>query len=509
MSAPRIVAIDQGTTSTRAVAFDAQLRPLAHSSRPLAVTHPQPGWVEQDPAEILASVVEVSREVIDATGGLEGVTGIGLDNQGETVVAWDATSGQPLAPAIVWQCRRSESIVAELAEAGHEPWVRELTGLPLDPYFSAGKLTWLLRNVDAVREAAERGTLRFGTVDAWVSWHLAGASLTDPSTASRTQLFDLRELRWAPKLLDLFGIPAETLPSVVPTAGELGEWRHPAWPDRPLPLRSMICDQQAALAGNGCFEPGHTKATYGTGVFVLASVGSQPRIADRLLATVAWQVPGEAGDEPTTGYALDGGVFAAGSLLGWFEQLGLFAPSDSEALATAVADTAGVQVLPALAGLGAPWWRPEARAVVAGLTGAATRGHVARAALDAIAHRVADVVEEIDGVAPVDLLRVDGGLTANRYLLQRQADLIGRPVAASSQDETTALGTAGLAALASGLIDRAAIAAANPARDTFHPRLDDRSRASERSQWKHFVQAAAALAGSDVKRAATPSGKEV
>lgn len=506
MTAERIIAIDQGTTSTRATAFDARLRPLARSSRQLTVRFPQPGWVEQDAAEILSSVIDVSRDVIEATGGPAGVVAVGLDNQGETVVAWDAESGEPLAQAVVWQCRRSEPIVAELAAAGHGEWVRDLTGLPLDPYFSAGKLAWLLRNVPAVRAARDHGTLRLGTVDAWLSWHLGGTSLTDPSTASRTQLFDLRRLRWAPRLTDLFEIPADALPTVVPTAGELGEWRHPAWPDHPLPLRSMVCDQQAALAGNGCFEPGRTKATYGTGVFVLASIGAEPRAAEQLLTTIAWQIDGAA--KATLGYALDGGVFTAGSLLGWLEQLGLFPPSDTEALANSVSDTAGVQILPALAGLGAPWWRPDARGVIAGLTGAATRAHIARAALDAIAHRVADIVEQVDAVARLDELRVDGGLTANRYLLQRQADLIGRPVAVSAQEEATILGTAGLAAMASGLADRSTITEANPAREVFQPVLPEPARARERDRWREFVDVAAALAARDSESAVTPSGKE-
>ncbi len=506
MTAERIIAIDQGTTSTRATAFDAQLRPLARSSRPLTVRYPQPGWVEQDAAEILSSVTDVSREVIETTGGPTGVVAVGMDNQGETVVAWDAESGKPLAPAIVWQCRRSEPIVAELEAAGHGAWIRDLTGLPLDPYFSAGKLTWLLRNVPAVQAARDRGTLRLGTVDAWVSWHLAGASLTDPSTASRTQLFDLRALRWAPRLTDLFEIPAEALPTVVPTAGELGEWHHPAWPDHPLPLRSLVCDQQAALAGNDCFQPGRSKATYGTGVFVLASIGGEPRAVDRLLTSVAWQIDGASSQ--ALGYALDGGVFTAGSLLGWLEQLGLFGATETEALARSVSGTAGVQMLPALAGLGAPWWRSEARGVIAGLTGAATRAHIARAALDAIAHRVADIVERVDLVVQLDELRVDGGLTANRYLLQRQADLIGRPVAVSEQEEATILGTAGLAAMASDLADRSTIAKANPAREVFQPRLADGERARERDQWREFVEVAAALTGRDSESAVTPSGKE-
>lgn len=500
---PRLVAIDQGTTSTRAVAYDSSLVPLAASSRQLTVRHPRPGWVEQDPRQILASVIETSREVIEATGGPRGIAGIGLDNQGETVVAWDASSGEPLAPAVVWQCRRSERIVADLEAAGHGAWVRQLTGLPLDPYFSAGKMTWLLANVPEVEAAAAQGRLRLGTVDAWISWHLAGEALTDPSTASRTQLFELEALSWSPRLLDLFGVPGDTLPRVTGTAGRLGEWLHPAWPDTPLPLRALVCDQQAALAGNGCFEPGAAKATYGTGVFVLAMAGIQPPRADRLLATVAWQLPpaGPASpqDRATTSYALDGGVFAAGALLDWLGRLGLFTPGESEALAASVGDSAGVRMLPALAGLGAPWWRPDARGIIAGLTAAVSPAHVARAALDAIANRVADVVEAIDAAGPpVDQLRVDGGLTANGYLLQRQADLIGRPVAVSSIEEATALGTAGLAAIAAGLAEPGTIARANPPRTTIQPRLEHSGRHLEREAWRGFVQRS--LAWSDDER---------
>jgi glycerol kinase len=485
-----IVAIDQGTSSTRAVAFDLQLRPMAHAARRLTVQHPKPGWVEQDPLEILESVIETSGAVIEAIGGPERVAAIGLDNQGETVVAWDGRSGSPLAPAVVWQCRRSEAIVAELAAHGDESWVRELTGLPLDPYFSAGKLTWLLRNVPAVRAAAEAGSLRLGTVDAWLSQHLAGEPLTDPSTASRTQLFELEALRWGDRLLQLFAVPREALPRVVPTAGELGEWRHPAWPDHPLPLRAMVCDQQAALAGHGCFVPGTAKATYGTGVFVLANAGTTPPPSGALLATVAWQL---SGDEATS-YALVGGVFAAGTLLEWLERLGLFSPAATEQLASSVADSGGVRLLPALAGLGAPWWRPEARGVIAGLTAAAGPAQLAHAALDGIAQRVADVVDALDaaGAGPSEL-RVDGGLAANGHLLQRQADLLGRPIVVGSEEEATVLGTAGLAGIGAGLLDRSVIASANPPRRVIPPRLAPAARAAEREGWHEFVIAALQL----------------
>ncbi len=487
-----LLAIDQGTTTTRAIVFDRGLRPVASATRPLETMHPQSGWVEQDPEAILASVVEAVAEVLAAVGGPGRIAAAGLDNQGETVVAWDATTRRGLGPAIVWQCRRSRPIVERLRAAGHEPEIRSRTGLPLDPYFSAGKLTWLLEEEPAVRTAAERGTLRFGTVDAWLTERLGDrGAQTDPSTASRTQLLDIHARAWDERLAALFAVPVETLPAIVPTSGDLGRLSHPSWGGS-IPITALACDQQAALAGHGAFTPGALKATYGTGVFVLANAGPEPALVDGIETSVAWTLPTGATD-----YVLQGGVFTAGALVDWLRDgLGLVADvAEMERLARSVPDTAGVRVLPALAGLGAPWYRADVRAVVAGLSAAADRAHVVRATLDAIAHRVADVVEAVlPGLAsPPTALRVDGGLTANGYLLERQADLLGLPVVAASIGESTALGIAGLAGIGAALLTVDDIAAANPPARRVEPRLAAAEREAERAAWRRFVEQAAAL----------------
>ena len=492
MIADLVLAIDQGTTSTRAIVFDKELHSVASTSVPLEATHPQPGWVEQDPEAILDSVVRSVGQVLREVGGPERIIAAGLDNQGETVVAWDAEDGRALAPAIVWQCRRSKVIVERLRSAGAEPSVRARSGLPLDPYYSAGKLTWLLENNTEVQSAAARGTLRLGTIDAWLTARLDGGDArTDRSTASRTQLLSLATLAWDPELLAWFGISEWTLPRLVSTVGDLGRVAHVSWKGS-VPLRAMACDQQAALAGHGAFEPGAIKATYGTGVFVLANAGTRREATPDLETSIAWTCPDGA-----TSTVVQGGVFAAGALIDWLrDSLGLVADAaETEVLARSVPNAAGVRVLPALAGLGAPWWRPDALAVVAGLSFAANRAHIVRAALDGIAHRVADVVESISAVlpGPIDRLRVDGGLTANGYLMQRQADLLGMPVDIANVAESTALGIAGLAGLGANWGDVATIRSANPVRLTYEPRLGTRARIEERDDWWRFVAATADL----------------
>ena len=492
MTRDLILAVDQGTTSTRAIAFDGALRPVASASVPLDTTHPRPGWVEQDPEAILESVVESVARVLDAVGGPTRVVAAGLDNQGETVVAWDSEDRRALAPAVVWQCRRSQPVVDRLRAAGHEPSIRERTGLPLDPYFSAGKATWLLEHNPDVQAAAKRGTLRIGTVDAWLTARLDGGDgRTDPSTASRTQLLALATLDWDPELLGWFGIDRRMLPRIVPTAGDLGEVAHSRWGGS-LPLRAMACDQQAALAGHGAFAPGAMKATYGTGVFVLANAGIRREATPDLETSMAWTLP-----DGRTASVLQGGVFAAGAFIDWFrDDLGLVSQvGETALLASSVPDTAGVRVLPALSGLGAPWWRPTATAVVAGLTASAGRAHVIRAALDGIAHSVADIVDAMAPSleAPPDRLRVDGGLTANAFLMRRQADLLGLPIEVATMEESTALGIAGLAGIGAGLVDPDQIAEANPVRHTVRPLQDASIRMAERDAWRRFVEACAAL----------------
>lgn len=502
-----ILAIDQGTSSTRAIAWDASWNAVAGASRRLAIHHPRPGWAEQDPDAILTSVVEAVGEVVVAIGGTRRIAAVGLANQGETVVPWDTRTGEALGPAVVWHCRRSQAIVDRIAAAGHGPAIRERTGLPLDPYFSAGKIRWLIEELPAVARAAAAGRLAIGTVDAWLTARLGGIARTDASTASRTQLFGLASLAWEDDLLDWWGVPREVLPLAGPSAGDLGELGHASW-DGPLPLRALLCDQQAALVGQGGHRPGTIKATYGTGVFVLAQAGPvAPTPPPGILVTVAWT---DADGRPT--YALDGGVFSAGSLLDWL-RTGLHlieTPADLDRLAGDVADAGGVRLLPALAGLGAPWWNPDARAVIAGLTAASRPGHIARAAIDAIAQRVADVVEAMaPGLAdPSAPLRVDGGLTASALLVQRQADLVGRPIDVAAATEATALGVALMAAIGAGRMTESEAAAVPAIARRVEPDPAEGQRAVERAAWRQFVRQAAALEPLSIhmpKPAAAPS----
>ena len=483
---PLLLGIDEGTTAVKAALFDAQLRPVGPGARRIVgVRHPRPGWVEKDPLEILAAVVDTVDEVLrDAPGP---VVACGLDHEGESVLAWNAVTREPLTPVLVWQDRRSAEILAELGAEAQE--IRRRTGLPLDPYFSAGKLAWLVRHDDAVADARARGVLRMGTVDAFLCERLGAGFATDASTASRTQLLALGGTGWDPWLLERFGVPADVLPPIGDTTGTLGVLRDPSWPDG-VRLTARSCDQQAALAGAGCVVPGRVKATYGTGVFVLAHAGEQPPASGGgLLPTVAWRVGGR------DAFALDGGVFAAGAMLDWLAGgLGLAASgADLGALARSVDDARGIRVLPALAGLGAPWWMSEARAVIAGIDGGSTPAHIARAAFEGIAWRVADIVGEIATTTPVETLRVDGGLTNEPLLLQLQADAIGVPVDAGEAD-ATALGIAALAAVGAGILDSVEdIAPLVPVPRRVEPARDDAWRAAEHARWQAFVRAAWAL----------------
>ena len=488
MARPVLLGIDEGTSAVKAVLYDADLRPLAEARREKPLQHPKPGWVEQDPQDVLAAIVDAVGELLPKLDG--DLVACGLDHQGESVLAWDADRGDPLTPIVTWQDKRSQEALDRLEADGRAENVRERSGMPLDPYFSAGKLAWMLEHDAAVQNALDDGTLRLGTVDAWLCDQLGAGFTTDLSTASRTQLAVPGEPGWDPELLDAFGVPGSVLPELRDSVGDLGALSHPDW-DRELPLRARVVDQQAALAGAGCTQPGLVKATYGTGVFVLAHVGdTRPAPGDAgLLPTVAWRVDGQVE------YALDGGVFTAGALLEWLSRdLGIAEdPAALAGLAHEVDDSHGVRVLPALAGLGAPWWRSDARAVVAGLTAGARPGHVARAALEAIAWRVADIVEAVARQAPVDALRVDGGLTRDELLLQLQADAAGVPVQRGAVDATAA-GSAALAAVGAGLwSDTAEIAERIPAGARVEPKRDADWRAAAHAGWREFVERAAAL----------------
>jgi glycerol kinase len=480
-----LLGVDEGTTGVKAALFDEQLRPVREARRDKVNRHPKPGWVEQDGEEVLRLVVEAVGELLEAAD--QEVVACGLDHQGESVLAWDAETGRPLSPIVVWQDKRSQEVLDRMGDSEEE--IQSLSGLPFDPYFSAAKLAWLLENEEAVQKARDAGTLRMGTVDSFLCDRLGAGFATDNSTASRTQLHRLGTPGFDSHLCELFGVPPEVLPEVRDTAGELGTLRHESWPVE-LKLCGQVVDQQAALAGAGCVVPGRVKATYGTGVFVLGHVGDQvPKPTGGLLPTVAWRIDGR------TEYAIDGGVFAAGAMLEWLcRELGMAEnPAALTELARSANGNGGARVLPGLAGLGAPWWKPDARAVLAGMHGGTTRADVARAALEGIAWRVADVVAAMRESTEIDSLRVDGGLTNEPLLLQLQADTIGVRVDAAGADATV-LGAAALGAVGAGVIPSLEEAAELlPLDRSVEPQQDDDWRTREHERWKAFVRGAAEL----------------
>lgn len=454
-----VAAIDQGTTSTRCMLFDADRRPVAMAQQEHRQILPRPGWVEHDPLEIRDATAAVVRAALAQAGADPAeIAAAGVTNQRETVVFWDPRSGQPLCNAIVWQDTRSADLCRELARDGGVDRFREVTGLPLATYFSGPKIRWALENVEGLRAAAERGRAVCGTIDSWVIWNLTGGSeggahVIDVTNASRTQLMDLRTLAWDADILALHGIPPAMLPRIVPSA-DPEPWGHTR-PDGPfggrVPLCGCVGDQQAALLGQGCVQPGDAKCTYGTGCFLLANTGDAPVASGQgLLTTVAWKL----GREPAQ-YALEGSVAIAGALVQWLrDQLGLISDSaEVEELARSVDDSGGVFFVPAFSGLFAPRWRPDARGVVCGLTRFSNRAHLARAALEATAYQTRELLDAMvqDAGRAVDELRVDGGMTVNELLMQFQADLLGMPVVRAEITETTALGAACAAGLAAGV----------------------------------------------------------
>ena len=446
-----ILALDQGTTSSRAVVVDGAGRIVASAQREVGRSYPQPGWVEQDAFEIWTAQRDTAREALERSPySVAEVAAVAIANQRETTIVWERAGGLPVAPAIVWQDRRTADECRELRVAGHEPFVRERTGLVCDPYFSATKLRWILGHIDDGVARARRGELAFGTGDSWLVWNLTGGRLhvTDATNASRTLLYDIHTGTWDEELLALFGVPRAVLPELVDTSGVIGETQA-SFLGEPLPIAALCGDQQAALFGQGCDTPGLAKVTYGTGCFLLAHSGAQPVASpSRLLSTVALQREGRRT------FALEGSAFVAGAAIGWLtDSLGVLRSSgESGELAERVEAGEGGVFVPALAGLGAPYWDPHARGAFLGLTLASTPAHLVRAVLEGIAFQVADLVDAIAG-SGLELveLRADGGASVNDVLLQFQADILGIPVARAAEPECTALGAAGLAGLAVGL----------------------------------------------------------
>jgi glycerol kinase len=445
-----VLAIDQGTTSTRAILFDAEARPVAKAQREIAQHYPQPGWVEHDPQEIWQSVIATAREVMGAVDASR-IAGIGITNQRETAVVWDRSTGEPIHRAIVWQDRRTADTCARLKADAVEALVRAKTGLLLDPYFSATKLAWILDNVQGARARAEKGELAAGTIDSFLLWRLTGGAVhaTDITNASRTMLFDICEQRWDAELCRLLNVPEPLLPEMRDNSHVFGVTA-PGLFDAQLPIAGMAGDQQAALFGQGCFKPGMVKSTYGTGCFMLLNTGEKAvESRNRLLTTPAYRFAGK------THYALEGSIFVAGAAIKWLRDgLGVIADAaETDGMATRIPDSHGVYMVPAFVGLGAPYWEPNARGAILGLTFGATGAHLARAALEAVAYQTLDLANAMagDGGAPARSIRVDGGMAANDWLCQFLADILQVPVERPENLETTALGAAFHAGLATGL----------------------------------------------------------
>ncbi len=489
-----ILALDQGTSSSRSIVFDQDGHIVAMAQREFRQIYPQPGWVEHDPREIWDTQLATAREALaKAKLDAKQVTAIGITNQRETTLVWNRKTGDPVYNAIVWQDRRAEPTCAALREAGHEPLIREKTGLIIDAYFSGTKLKWILDNVPGVRASAERGELAFGTVDSWLMWQLTGGTLhaTDVSNASRTMLLDVRSNTWDDELLALLGVPRSMLPEVRPSSHVFGTAKAELL-GAPLPIAGVAGDQQSALFGQACFRPGLAKNTYGTGCFMLMHTGAKFQTSTNGLITTSAAQP-----TATPEFALEGGVFVAGAVVQWLRD-GLGAiktSSEVQALAESVPDSGGVMFVPAFTGLGAPYWKPDARGAIVGLTRGSTVAHIARAAVESIAFQSAALLQAMSrdavaaGGAPVSELRVDGGACVNDLLMQFQADLLGIPVVRPQVIETTALGAAYLAGLATGVYGNLdELAAQWQVERRFQPAMPREQAAELMERWEHAVR---------------------
>jgi glycerol kinase len=492
MTGTHILAIDQGTTSTRAIVFDHDFKPMAVSQVELQQHYPQPGWVEHDADEIWRATLKVCREAIEKSGGAETIAAIGITNQRETTVVWDRKTGVPVHRAIVWQDRRTADVCAALREAGHEPKVQHTTGLLLDPYFSATKIAWILDRDPALRKRAEAGELAFGTIETFLVWRLTNgrAHVSDMTNAARTLLLDINTRAWSDEMCALFRVPRALLPQPMACDSHFGDADATHF-GRAVPIHGMAGDQQAALVGHACFKPGMAKCTFGTGTFLVMNTGaSPPSSRNRLLATIGYQTQNDLA------YALEGSVFSAGSTIQWLRDgLKLIkASSETEAIAAALKDNGGVYLVPAFAGLGAPQWNAEARGAVVGLTRDSTSAHLIRAGLEAVAYQTADLLDALraDAAPPLASLLVDGGMTANAWLMQFLADVCDVEVARPAFQEVTALGAAKLAAF--GIGQREALESSGSDIRRWTPKMAAAERSALREKWNSAVAGVLAIA---------------
>ena len=488
-----ILAIDQGTTGSTAILFDREGQPVSPAYREVRQIYTQPGWVEHDPKELFSASVAVAHDSLQKAGvATSQVRSIGITNQRETTIVWDRYTGEPVSNAVVWQCRRTAPLCEKLKQEGMGQIVKEKTGLIIDAYFSATKLRWILDHVPQGQHRAEQGDLLFGTVDSWLVWNLTGGAvhITDYSNASRTMLFNIHTLKWDKELLAALNIPEAVLPHVMPSSQVYGETAAGILGDSRIPLGAVVGDQQAALFGQACYDAGMTKNTYGTGSFVLLNTGDKPVPSEKgLVTTLAWGLGGEVT------YAMEGSIFITGAAVQWLRDgLELISnAAESEALARSVPDNGGVFFVPAFVGLGAPYWDMYARGTILGLTRGTNKGHLARATLEAIAYQTRDIIETMGTEAglQVPLLRVDGGGTANSFLMQFQADILGIPIQRAAVAETTALGAAYLAGLAVGLWhDTVDIERRWRAAETYEPKFSADQRESLYAGWKRAVERA-------------------
>lgn len=490
MSQTHILAIDQGTTSSRAIVFGPDMAPLAQGQQEFAQHFPRSGWVEHDPEDLWATSLATAREAIERAGLRAGdIAAIGLTNQRETTLIWDRSTGRAIHPAIVWQDRRTAEICARLRAKGVEPGLRARTGLLCDPYFSGTKIAWILDHVEGARARAEAGELAFGTVDSWLIWRMTDGAVhaTDATNAARTAVYDIHKGAWDAELCDALGVPMALLPEVRDSAGDFGTARADLF-GGPIPIRGVAGDQQAAAIGQACFQPGMMKSTYGTGCFALLNTGETPVASEnRLLTTVAYQLGGRRA------YALEGAIFVAGAVVQWLRDgLGLVREAaQTQGLAEQADPEQSVYLVPAFTGLGAPHWDPEARGAIYGLTRATGPAELARAALESVGYQTADLLEAMradGGLGAETVLRVDGGMTASDWTMQFLADILGAPVDRPVVQETTALGAAWLAGMSAGVYPDAGGFAASWALDRrFSPAMDAATRADKLAGWRSAV----------------------